>query len=473
MTSTPRSRAPSRAGATADPAIERSTRRLGPEAPAEEAAAARSPTDLVVARIVSRLPAGSGRGRRPTPRIGSSRGAAQPPTGDFIQARPPAFGAIEPSSSIAAHAQRRGRAKLKALEKGGGSAATEAAVLAGLRYLKGIQKRGGHWGRNTRHEKYGDFRLGKTGLALLAYLGSGHTHEEKGEFQETVQRGIAWLIERQGRNGHFGDSAAYGHGIATYALAEAYAMTRDGRLRLPLRKAVNRILDAQSTSRNRSKNGGWSYYYRDLERTHDRWPRMSVSVWQIMALKSARIGGIGIPNEVFDRARAYVENSHDEQLRAFRYNHDPEWLENAYPTLPGTTPAALFALQLLGGKRDTRGYRTGLAYIDQRPVMQSWRRYSDRQFATLGLSNLYYLYYGTLALFFEGGDRWTQWNERLTSLLVENQSGDGSWRPISYYAEYAADGNEDRAYTTAMSVLMLEVYYRYFTPLLTSMEDEK
>ena len=105
-----------------------------------------------------------------------------------------------------------------ALEKGGGSAATEAAVLAGLRYLKSIQNRAGFWGRNTRHEKYGDFRVGKTGLALLAFLGSGYTHEEDGEFQATVQRGISWLIDRQSRVGHFGDSSAYGHGIGTYAL---------------------------------------------------------------------------------------------------------------------------------------------------------------------------------------------------------------------------------------------------------------
>ena len=33
-------------------------------------------------------------------------------------------------------------------------------------------------------------------------------------------------------------------------------------------------------------------------------------------------------------------------------------------------------------------------------------------------------------------------------------------------ANFAGDDDSDRAYSTAMCVLTLEVYYRYFTPLL-------
>ena len=39
-------------------------------------------------------------------------------------------------------------------------------------------------------------------------------------------------------------------------------------------------------------------------------------------------------------------------------------------------------------------------------------------------------------------------------------------RPLVSFADYAGDSEEDRTYTTAMCVLCLEVYYRYFTPLL-------
>jgi hypothetical protein len=50
--------------------------------------------------------------------------------------------------------------------------------------------------------------------------------------------------------------------------------------------------------------------------------------------------------------------------------------------------------------------------------------------------------------------------------LLPSQERNGSWVPISIYARYAGDDDEDRSYTTAMNVLSLEVYYRYFTPLL-------
>jgi hypothetical protein len=58
------------------------------------------------------------------------------------------------------------------------------------------------------------------------------------------------------------------------------------------------------------------------------------------------------------------------------------------------------------------------------------------------------------------------WNEALKRVLLEGQSEDGSFAPIDEYAEYAGDTDRDRAYSTAMCVLSLEVYYRYFTPLV-------
>ena len=53
------------------------------------------------------------------------------------------------------------------------------------------------------------------------------------------------------------------------------------------------------------------------------------------------------------------------------------------------------------------------------------------------------------------------------------QAEDGSWGPISVYANYAQDTDDDRSYTTALNVLMLEVYYRYLTPFLEASEGAK
>ena len=55
----------------------------------------------------------------------------------------------------------------------------------------------------------------------------------------------------------------------------------------------------------------------------------------------------------------------------------------------------------------------------------------------------------------------------MKNTLLQAQDEDGSWKPISIYARYAGDDWRDKSYTTAINVLTLEVYYRYFTPLLT------
>ena len=87
-------------------------------------------------------------------------------------------------------------------------------------------------------------------------------------------------------------------------------------------------------------------------------------------------------------------------------------------------------------------------------------------FVTEASGNLYFWYYGSLAMFRCGGPAWEQWNDALKRTLPPAQDRDGSWRPIDPYADHAKDTNDSRCYTTAMCVLSLEVYYRYFTPLL-------
>ena len=95
-----------------------------------------------------------------------------------------------------------------------------------------------------------------------------------------------------------------------------------------------------------------------------------------------------------------------------------------------------------------------------------YRYTSDDAFVYRAQGNLYFWYYATLAMFRCGGSTWARWNEQMKDTLVDGQEANGSWEPISIYAEYAGDDDRDRSYSTAMCVLTLEVYYRYFTPLL-------
>lgn len=361
---------------------------------------------------------------------------------------------------------RFGDEKLRALEEFGGSEETERAVRLGLGYLASIQRTDGHWGSASDYdEKYGRVTIGKTGLCLLAFLGAGHTPTSDTEHSDVTSRAVDLLLRVQDEDtGHFGYSEAYSHGIATYALAECYALTKLDRLRAPLERAVAQILRNQNRTSDRRRNGGWSYYYPDGA-TYDRWPRTSITAWQVMALESARLGGLDVPDAVFDAAGGFLRASHRAREGVITYSQDPSRLNSAYWTLPGSTPAGLFALSLLGEDLADDRWDSALRFVRNR-APDGYRMRSQDAFVEEASGNLYFWYYGTLAMFRRGGPEWDTWNTALQDTLLPSQSDDGSWRPISVYSEYAGDTSRDRAYTTAMNVLTLEVYYRYFTPLL-------
>jgi hypothetical protein len=361
---------------------------------------------------------------------------------------------------------RSGARKERAIEEYGGSEETERAVRGGLAYLASVQHPLGNWGRaNARDDKYGQVAIGKTALCLLAFLGAGHTHESETEYSETVRSALTFLLGSQGRGGHFGAGSAYGHGIATYAVAECYALTQDEALRPPLERAVDQILRHQDRRPDRRMFGGWSYYYAS-DRTFDEWPRVSISAWQVMALESARLGGLPVPDFAFEDAREFFANAQDSRQPWFRYCHDPDRLRSGYPTLPASTPAALFALSLLGEDIGGREHSRTLAFVVDRSP-NGYRFTSDDDFVYRAQGNLYFWYYGTLAMFRVGGGAWETWNEAMKRTLVPAQEADGSWRPIDIYAQrFAGDTERDRSYSTALCVLSLEIYYRYFLPLL-------
>jgi len=356
--------------------------------------------------------------------------------------------------------------KARALELHGGDEHTEEAVARGLDYLARIQQRGGNWGRlNGDDPKYGQVAVGKTGLALLAFLGAGHTQSSNTKHSAVVARAVDALIALQDpETGHFGNSDAYSHGIATYALAEDLAMTGDARVRSALEPALKHILAEQNTKKDPRLAGGWSYYFPDGH-DFDRWPRTAITAWQVMALESARLSGLEVPDATFEAARRFLENARDEEQGNWRYNHDPQRLNSEYSTLPASTPAAMFALALLGDDLASEDYAPARDYVLTR-APSGYRYSGEADFVARGTGNVYFWYYGTLAMFRAGGADWTRWNEAMKRTLLPAQARDGSWKPIDPYARYAQDSESDKSYTSALCVLSLEVYYRYYLPLL-------
>jgi hypothetical protein len=436
------------------------------------AAAESAPAPVAIAPQRRATPSSdSGPGERIAPTTGRSEAIeSAAPASKPLAAAPRASAADAPQAprrlDDTPYRSRFGTEKETALREHGGTEETERAVANGLRYLAARQRRDGSWGSpNDRNAKYRDVRVGKSALALLAFLGAGHTPGSETEHAAVAELAVRWLLSTQDpATGHFGDCEAYGHGIATYALAECFALTRDARLGEAVQIGVQRILEQQIVSGDPRSVGGWSYFYPDGA-VFDRWPRASITAWQVMALESARLGGFEVPDVAFERAAEFLRGCWDQELGRFRYSHDPQRLRSGYATLPGSTPAALFALSLLGEDLSSAEWSDAVGFVGA-CAPDGYRWDGERAFVERASGNLYFWYYGSLALFRSGGAPWERWNVALKESLPPAQEADGSWPPLDVYSEYAGDDDRDRVYSTALCVLSLEVYYRYFTPLL-------
>lgn len=329
-----------------------------------------------------------------------------------------------------------------------GSPDAEQAVQAGLDWLASAQDRrtGGwsteQWGGGREVREFSDAAgsinadTALTGLALLAFLGSGYTHQE-GPYQETVQRGLEFLIAQQSsETGSLAGSAGryvsmYCHGMATFALSETLVMSGDERLREPVRRAIEWTVRAQHPSA-----GGWRYEVGDVGDT-------SQFGWQVMAMVSARAAGIEAPAATWQRADRWLD-------RVALGSHGGLACyvpDQRRPTPSMTAEAAACRFFLHSGMPPEAWSEASKMIVSHGP---SWQ----------GTLDLYYCYYATLAIYLAQDPKWPAWNERLTRDLLRHQQATGtlagSWDTRT---RWGAVGG--RVYTTSMACLCLETCYRY------------
>ena len=356
--------------------------------------------------------------------------------------RPLATGTTQPA--IYHHRAPRHRPAIAV--QGGGGAHTEDAVDAALAWLVAHQESDGHWdaarfggGREIplagrrRNGAGAHADSGITGLALLALLGSGQTHLA-GPARSAIQFGLEYLLRQQAGDGNLGANAGlyaqmYCHGIALFAVGEAYAATNDHRLRPYLERGVRFTVAAQHPA-----TGGWRYQPGDRGDT-------SQFGWQVMSLKTAQLTGIEVPSQTQSGMLRFLESvSSSRQLGLASYRPGER------PT-PSMTAEALACRFFLDTPRDP-AIEAGAAQLLRRSLP------ADNHI------NFYYWYYGSLGLFQLGGEPWQRWNAALLATLLPRQRTDGSdvgsWDPDSVWGNYGG-----RVYTTALATLCLQTYYRY------------
>ncbi len=358
--------------------------------------------------------------------------------GDLLSRKTPRLEIAE-VTDLAAPADRKSNYELRnplnrnrVLKRLGGSDETEKAIRLSLDWFTRTQEADGSWS-TKKHGGSAGHDNASTGFAMLCYFGWGARHTEKGPYQVPMAKAVKWLSSRVGEDGDLtaGDGQGmYDQGIATMALAEAYGMTKDPAMLDPLRRAVGFIIRAQN------KEGGWRYKYKSKDSD------TSVVGWQVMALTSARMSGLRVPEEPFTKARKYLE-SVSSGTGGGRYSYQGR--RNATVTM---TAEAMFCQQIMGMRPSDPRMADSVSMIKiNLPQGQK--------------PNFYYWYYGCLSMFQHQGPVWELWNKQMKKSLLEMQvkKADhvGSWDPKGQWAS----GKGGRVMSTAMATLSLEVYYRY------------
>ncbi len=306
--------------------------------------------------------------------------------------------------------------------------ALNAAVAESLQLLAAQQRDDGSFGGR----RYGS-NAGITALAALAFMADGHT-PERGEYAPVLERALDFILDNINEIGLIAADTShgpmYGHGFATLFLGEVYGMAaaggdtaRSAQIHDALVRACRLIEQSQN------EEGGWRYN----PVPHDA--DVSVTICQIMALRSARNAGIEVSKQVIDRAVEYVRACQNPD-GGFQYQLGRG--RSAWPRSAAGVASLFYA-----GIYEDQAIEEGLDYIEQQAMPGVGR----------GSSHYYYYghYYAVQTMYLAGGDRWATWWPAVRDELLERRSASGLW----------TDSASGTAYGTAMALIVLQMPKRY------------
>ena len=274
----------------------------------------------------------------------------------------------------------------------------------------------------------------------MAFLSAGHVPGE-GRYGDTVEKGIRWVLKLQQPNGLIATEGGTGNVPPRHLHADAGRGGRHDRRQArrrdrasKLEKAVAVILQgpAQTEAARTTAAGATACSRQDSD--------MSVTGWQVMALRAAKNLGCDVPAESIDLAVAYHQAlpgpSHRRlPLHARRSAHGP--LHRHRHPRPWRSAARTSTTA-------PRPLRAG-GYLLKNPPR--WD----------GTAHFFYgIYYCSQATFQLGDNYWKDFRPKLHKVLLDHQSRNG---PGS--AAMAAAGSYGANYCTAMGVLALTVEYRF------------
>jgi hypothetical protein len=326
--------------------------------------------------------------------------------------------------------------------------ATERAVMRALEWLKEHQEPDGSWIGDGRAAS----KTAMTGMALLTFLAHGETPQSE-RYGPTVEKAIKFLVADATAEGSFKevDGNWYGHGIASYALSEAYSLTRIPAVKDAMDRVIARIVQGQQPT------GAFNYRIRNSDTRRDS----SVMGWMTQALKAGYVAGADVPGlrEALDKAAEGYFLNYDADNKMFAYAPGQGGEDKVNGRMSNTCMATL-CLTLVGKHNDPRT-QSGLDSMES--MTCEWGGGEG----AVGGHTLYAWYYATQAKFHRGKKTWENWNNMFARTLVSNQNADGSWVGFT-----GTEQSYGPVYGTCLSALSLMVYYR-FLPTYQPVEVEE
>ena len=348
-------------------------------------------------------------------------------------------------------------------DKGGGDPHTEAAVMKVLWWLKAHQNTDGSWGNANK--------VANTALAVLTYLAHGEHPGSPSpytrDFGPTVQSALDYLIGSiyVGNDNlpHFQgtDGNEYSFLIGTYALCEAFAMTKNPNCKEAATTCLYRIIE------NQSSTGGWDYKLNKNSTRDD----LSFAGWAIQALKAGKMAGLhheGMQTAINKAVNCLKRRGYS---KSGGFTYTPTANNNGGNT--GLAGVGTLAMQFLGRGTEAEALNALDVMRDWMPAFEADKLSAKRP----GGSPQYYCYYATQCKYQAGMkpgatkqdvDSWVKWNLEMRKLYpasiidlpekVADVKGKGHAQ--GYYQN--TDAHSSRPYMdTCLAALQLMVYYRY------------
>ncbi len=192
-----------------------------------------------------------------------------------------------------------------------------------------------------------------TSLAVMAALSAGH-QPGSGPYGQWIERSIDYVLTTQDSLGFFvigknynGSAATYNHAIAGIMLAEVLGMAdsaRNDRITVALDRGLVATTKLQQRHQeSKVDRGGWRYIKRNARNDAD----LSVTTWHLLFLRAAKNAGYTVPESLVTEASDFVRRCYNKEQSMFGY------LPNSGTSIT-MTAAGVLSLYLAGQVDDPR-----------------------------------------------------------------------------------------------------------------------